>query len=125
MVVSSSSSIFGSTQGAILEPRHEVVIADTLRRQIMGQHPPGAASAHDIEDGVEHGAFLIARRTAKLLRPEQQRFHQFPSREDRVIYNSRFTDSTQLTCEELASRFRPIFERIAKDAVRREQPRER
>jgi hypothetical protein len=49
--------------GAVFAPLPKVVIDDPPGRQVMGQQAPGAASAQQIENAVEHlplGVFLRA-----------------------------------------------------------------
>jgi hypothetical protein len=50
--------------GPILLPWAEVVIDHAPRRQVMGQHAPGAAAAQEREDGVQDLTLRVGFRSA-------------------------------------------------------------
>jgi hypothetical protein len=51
----------------VLFPADEVPVHGLPRREISWQRPPGAASAHDVEDRVEHVAAWMLLRPASAL----------------------------------------------------------
>ena len=64
--------------GAITTPGTEVVEHDAPRRQVVGQHPPGAPSAQHVADGVDDLPTRVGDGSAARFGRWQQWFQQLP-----------------------------------------------
>jgi len=62
--------------GSIRRPLAEVVIDDQPGRPVMGEHAPGAATAEEIEDGVQDLTCRVGGRSAAWLGCADQRLNQ-------------------------------------------------